>query len=245
NRWGFNDRDPPTAGATSDPIVVMLGDSYVEGLQVPESAVFFRVAENQLRTDGHPVRMVGLGESGSGACAAADRLEKLGGLLQPLRPAIVVYAFVYNDVRNDYAPWTEDGIAIERQIPAFLSRDYATRVPSLDLLRIFLRENARVWIAAHLSRQRINPDALAFADDTVGDVGSAWQATLRCVDRMDRWSRTRGSSFAILELPPGAPRYATAACAQLSSRGNPCDPEGPRRRLEEHARDNHLEFLTP
>jgi lysophospholipase L1-like esterase len=245
NRWGFNDREPPIAGATPDPIVLILGDSYVEGLQVPESAVFFRVAEDQLRADGHPVRMLGLGESGSGACGAADRLEKLGGLLEPLRPALVVYAFVYNDVRNDYAPWTEDGVAIERRIPAILSRNFATRVPSLDLLRFFLRENARAWIAAHRSRQDINPDALAFADDTVGDVGPAWQATLRCVDRMDRWSRARGSSFAILELPPGNSLYARSACAQLSFRGNPCDPERPRQRLAEHARDNHQEFLTP
>lgn len=243
NRWGFNDRDPPTT--PSDPIVLVVGDSYVEGLQVPDSGVFFRVAEERLHAEGRPVRMVGLGESGSGACGAADRLERLGGLLEPLRPGIVVYAFVYNDVRNDYAPWTKDGLDVEAQQPALLSVRFTTFVPSLELLRFHLRRGARAWILAHRSRHRINPDSLVFADDAVDDVGSAWQATLGCVDRMARWSGARGYAFAILELPPGDPLYARSACDQLADRGDACDPERPRRRLEEHARRNHQAFLTP
>jgi hypothetical protein len=249
NSWGFNDREPPSALGTpgrpsesADPIVLMLGDSYVEALQVSEDAAFFRVAEEQLRAAGHAVRMVGLGESGSGACGAADRLETYG---DRLRPAVVVYAFVYNDVRNDYAPWTRDAAEIEAKLPGFLSARFATFVPSLDLLCFHVRQRARAWLATHRSRERANPDALMFADSSVGDVSLAWQATLGCVDRMAGWSRTRGSAFAVLELPPGSPRYTDQVCGDLSARGNACDPELPRRRLVEDAqRDGHA-FLTP
>jgi hypothetical protein len=243
NRWGFNDRDPPTK--SSEPIILIVGDSYVEGLQVPESAVFFRVAEERLWAADRAVRMVGLGESGSGACGAAERLERLGGLLDPLRPAVVVYAFVYNDVRNDYAAWTNDALEIEAQLPGFLSARFITLVPSLDLLRFHVRQRARAWIAAHRSRRRINPDSLMFAGDSVGEVSLAWNATLGCVDRMARWSRARNGAFAILELPPGSPFYATRACEDLAARGSACDPELPRRRLGEHARRNQQAFLTP
>jgi hypothetical protein len=240
NRWGFNDHDPPAE--SPGPVVLVVGDSYVEGLQVPRGAVFFQVAEERLRAAGHAVRVAGLGESGSGACGAAERLEKYGDLL---RPAVVVYAFVYNDVRDDYAPWRKDAAEIEKALPAFLSVRVVTFVPSLDLLRFHGRQRARAWLAAHRSRQQASPDSLMFAESALGDVSLAWAATLGCVDRMARWSRARGGAFAVLELPPGSPLYAKRVCGELQARGRACDPELPRRRLAEDAdRDRHA-FLTP
>lgn len=240
NRWGFNDRDPPDG--TTDAVVVVVGDSYVEGLQVPQSDVLFRVAEARLQHTGNAVRMVGLGESLSGACAAADRLERFGELLQPTG---VVYAFAYNDVRDDYGSWARDAVDIESQLPAVLSMHFVTYVPSVDLLRFYGRTRARAWLAAHRSRQNVNPDSLILSADSVGDVSAAWEATLSCVDRMNEWARTHGSAFATLELPPGTPRYFDDVCRGLRSRGLSCDPEAPRRRLAERARQGGYPFWTP
>jgi lysophospholipase L1-like esterase len=240
NRWGFNDREPPDD--KTDAVVVVVGDSYVEGLQVPQSDVLFRVAEARLQRAGNAVRMVGLGESLSGACAAADRLERFGELLQP---TVVVYAFAYNDVRDDYGPWARDAVDIESQLPAVLSMHFVTHVPSLDLRRFYGRTRARAWLAAHRSRQNVNPDSLILSADGVGDVSAAWETTLSCVDRMDEWARTHGSTLATLELPPGTPLYYYHVCIDLHSRGLSCDPEAPRRRLAERARQRGYPFWTP
>jgi hypothetical protein len=206
NRWGFNDREPPSG--QSPPIILVLGDSYVEGLQVPQTDIFYRVAEARLLAKGRSVRMVGLGESDTGACATMQRLDRYGSELQP---SLVVYAFVYNDVRDDYVPWRNETADIAAHLPPFLSGRIVTFVPALDWLRFYIRQHAVAWLSRHWSRLGMNPDSLMFISDGSAEVAQAWAVTLRCAEEMAAWARQRGSAFAILELPPGSPEYAHPA----------------------------------
>lgn len=103
SRWnslGYNDGDYPFAKPPDCLRILVLGDSYVEAVQVPQDKSFHNLLEGRLnRTAPPPVEVIALGTSGAGARRSLATLRSLGAKYEP---DIVVFEFLaFNDVSDD------------------------------------------------------------------------------------------------------------------------------------------------
>lgn len=236
NSLGFNDREPPDQ-TNRDPVIAVVGDSYVEAVQVPMDQNFYRVAELELQKRGIIVRTVGLGYSGSGAGEAAERLSHYGPLL---KPAVVVYAFCYNDVRDDFPPWNK-ALKKSRRTPGWLK---AKGHPLLLVQN--LRYRARKLADGSFARKTEYPvpsQDLTLAPDEAFDTRKAYATFFTNVKRLHDLSRELDARLVLLELYPSNDGYMEDICKRLTQAGIDCDPEGPAKRISRHAADYDYLFV--
>lgn len=103
NQLGFRDRDHATTKPARTKRIAVLGDSYIEALQVADDAIFSRqleqyFAEHPLASD-EAVEVLSFGISGWGT---AEELLALRHYVWQFDPDVVVLAFLpANDVRNN------------------------------------------------------------------------------------------------------------------------------------------------
>ncbi len=101
NAQGFNDKDYSFHKASNTFRIVVLGDSYVEALQVPMERSFHKVLERSLnqRIKNKNFEVISFGASGNGPRKNLQCLEKLG---MKYGPDLVIMMFLEgNDVRDD------------------------------------------------------------------------------------------------------------------------------------------------
>lgn len=101
NSHGFRDRDRTTQKPAGTYRIVVLGDSYTEGLQVPLEDTFVALLEEKLNASGlgRYFEVLNLGQSGFGT---ADALVRYVGVGREYSPDLVILAFCTgNDVRNN------------------------------------------------------------------------------------------------------------------------------------------------
>lgn len=99
NTWGFLDREPPQ-GRGNDLRVLILGDSFVEGLQVGSEEKVGRVLERMLSDRlRKPVTVMSLAIAGTGQAAQYVWWRHFGS---DFRPHVVVLVIATNDIRDNY-----------------------------------------------------------------------------------------------------------------------------------------------
>lgn len=102
NRFGFRGPEWSLPKPANTIRIAVLGDSYMEALQVAESERFTSVLEEQLNhfaTHDHPIEVLGFGVSGWGT---TNQLQALRHHVWQFEPDIVLLAFLAaNDVRNN------------------------------------------------------------------------------------------------------------------------------------------------
>ncbi len=236
NRWGFNDREPRSA-SPGEMSVLVVGDSYVEALQVAQGQSFWRVAEGELQAQGTPARFVGLGLSGSGANQALVHLERYG---REVGPRVVVYAFYSNDVQDDFKAWREAQAAWVAAPHPWLETGHGHSA-LVELARFAARRALLGWRRPW--PYPVAPDFLAFAPDGVLDVSAAYLNLKAGITKLSLASAALGARFVVLELSHGAADYETHACEALARGGLPCEPGGPGRRLSSWAAEGGYAFV--
>jgi hypothetical protein len=110
NALGFNDRDHPLARPPGGFRVLLLGDSFVEGMQVPPERHLARLLEEQAARDDSALDVVAMASSGWGQAHELATYEVVG---RAFDPDLVVAFFCANDVWNNLVGVEgEDGPAI-------------------------------------------------------------------------------------------------------------------------------------
>jgi hypothetical protein len=97
NSFGLRDSEHPLQKPPGVFRIAILGDSYVEGLQVPLDSVFSKVLERTLRDRGYDCETLNFGVSGYGPDQELVLLKKYA--LQ-FDPDLVILSFSKNDVGN-------------------------------------------------------------------------------------------------------------------------------------------------
>ncbi|MFI5119795.1 MAG: hypothetical protein ACHQM4_05245 [Thermoanaerobaculia bacterium] len=98
NAWGFHDGEHDLPKRPGRPRILVIGDSFVEALQVPLQAGFPRLLAGRLRRRGVPVEIVVVARSGWGPIEYGAAVEEWA---EKLDPDLVVCSFYPgNDVRN-------------------------------------------------------------------------------------------------------------------------------------------------
>lgn len=98
NAEGFRDRDHDLATAASTPRVVLLGDSFVEAIQVPFENSITAVLQRELEHRYGKVETINFGVSGSGTARQYLALREYG---LRYRPDLVLLFFFGNDVSDN------------------------------------------------------------------------------------------------------------------------------------------------
>ncbi|HEX2484197.1 MAG TPA: SGNH/GDSL hydrolase family protein, partial [Myxococcota bacterium] len=193
NWLGYNDVEHEPGPAPDRARVLLLGDSFVEAMQVAPDRQLARVLERLAARDGLRVEVVSMAISGYGQSHELATYEALG---RGFHPDVVVVFFCANDVWNNLVGVEgEDGPAIYALDPrgALVSNlDGAPqRRPTLDEYRKHLREPT--FRGLRLARRLVRA-SLRYAS---GDVRGAARAAA-----LNELPRTNGPR----DSPPRAPR---------------------------------------
>lgn len=117
NSAGWRDVEHPLARAAGVTRILVLGDSYVAGFQVPRDSTFHRRLERLLNAralPGHRFEVVALGQDGCGTAVQYLTWREWG---RAYHPDVVAVVFVQNDPADDWKP-----VALDKQRP-FLAED--------------------------------------------------------------------------------------------------------------------------
>lgn len=98
NSLGFLDREPVVRVAADTRRIVVLGDSFVEAVQVPVAAKFFVQLEHRLRARQTKAAVSAFGMSG---CGTSNELAFYEHFASALEPDLVILLFVFNDFANN------------------------------------------------------------------------------------------------------------------------------------------------
>lgn len=105
SRWnagGYNDGDYPLEKQPGTVRILVLGDLYVEAVQVPQAESFHNRLETSLNAAAPPstrFEVIALGRSGSGPRVSLDTLRKVGLAYQP--DVVLLEFMALNDVSDD------------------------------------------------------------------------------------------------------------------------------------------------
>jgi lysophospholipase L1-like esterase len=183
NSWGLHDREHSFAKPSGSRRVLVVGDSFVEALQVPLEAGLPRLLARRLDTLGVPADVVAIGRSGWGPVEYRAAI----GEWAPKLDADVVVLVLYsgNDVRNA-SPEAER--IFREQIAGPLGQLWS-RPPDRDLPGVFvpgsrlnvllarlaLLRRARARVAEWDSRYKMPVDLYTFVEEEVPFIEDGWR----------------------------------------------------------------------
>lgn len=210
NAYGFHDEAYPVARPAGYRRVLMLGDSYMEALQVPIAQNFAKQLQGCLDARERRVQTINTGRSGRGCLEDWLCLRTLGF---PFQPDLVVLSFVMNDVDDDWA--RRDLIARDdRGRPTAFRAQGITPVPlwlkavihrSWALYRL-LEYGSLFWAQVRKGRAGANAAAAGDAFRILrtrydAETELAWKHTLEVLAGVDAECRERGVRFMIMIVP--------------------------------------------
>lgn len=153
NSLGFHDKEHKWKKKTTAFRIIALGDSYLEGLQVPVASLFSQKLEKRLEdSHGHEmVEVINLGLSGRGPAQHYRILETIGGKLNP--DLVILGVTVSNDFRDSSpifnpAPYKPIYTVNEKNNEITLTR---FQVPSIFSIQSLLQRSALAYAIVHLS----------------------------------------------------------------------------------------------
>lgn len=141
NSLGFRGPDVPFEKPPGEKRIVVLGDSFVAGVGVPDDAVFTARLQQRLQDDGGQTRVVNLGRTGSGTIMESQLYSRFGRRFQP--DVVILVYFLENDLLDTSVERTPE----ERRdwVPPGWIRGLAYRVfPNLYLELAGVRQEARL-----------------------------------------------------------------------------------------------------
>jgi hypothetical protein len=263
NAQGFRDRERRVEKPPGGWRILVLGDSFVEAMQVPLDDAFPAVLEDRLRRrpGGAAIEVPAMGQSGFGTASELMRYLDFGSAYEP--DVVLLAFYAGNDVRDNSR-------LLSRDAPEFyftLGPDGALR---LDRSEIEAREQARAaagfaeWIRersdlAALVAERLyllrssrragrapapastsaapdlHDDFNVYAEDAGAEWREAWVVTAAILDRLAHETEARGSRLAIVSI--GTPEQVEEDLGRPVLAAAPGrDLDRPDRRLEATAR---------
>jgi lysophospholipase L1-like esterase len=181
NELGLRDEAHPYEKAPGVWRILILGDSFVEGMQVQDDEPYPQVLEALLEAQGRPVEVLNAGVSRYGTAHSRIFLEDEG-----LRydPDVVIYAFYINDLEENMASglYRLDEAGGLLYVEPGVSRLYPLQALAYDSLHFY-----RLGLAIYLTeREALNPNLLR---TDWGLVSSLYRQTLLPSDQA-AWALT-------------------------------------------------------
>ncbi|HEV8198710.1 MAG TPA: hypothetical protein VGS03_01670 [Candidatus Polarisedimenticolia bacterium] len=230
NAQGFRDRERSVARPPGGYRILVLGDSFVEGLQVNLDEAFPAVLEDRLRRrpGGNRTEVLAMGQSGFGTASELMRYLDFGAAYDP--DVVLLAFYAGNDVRDN-------SVVLNGDAPEFFFTLAADGTLVLDRSRIEARERARAasgffdrledWsqladlVSDRLTLLRlerraglraaaagastpppaaVQDDANVYAEDAGAPWRDAWSVSEAILGRLADETAARGSRLAVVSI---------------------------------------------
>ena len=197
--------------------IVVIGDSFVESIQVPLTMTFCQILERMLNSSAHAVlgtqfEVIALGNSGAGQLKNRDTLENEA---LAFNPDLVLMTLYINDFCDD-----------DPQLSREMARAAGLPTPSFRELA----SHGYLALAFALRRLEqtqtgLSPELLQWCNTRIPRVETAWQRTLEAVKASRDLCKNRGIQFILLyvgsELEVKHALDSDATRANLAAAVNP------------------------
>ncbi|MEW6351741.1 MAG: hypothetical protein AB1646_22055 [Thermodesulfobacteriota bacterium] len=195
NSLGYFDHDYPLEKPAGVYRIVVIGDSYVESIQVPLHKTFHKLLEaflNDRRSGEGSARheVIALGNSGTGQRENRRVLESTG---VKFSPELVLMTLSTNDFCDDDSHLTEELALVGGQMG--------------PLCRGLVRHGlyALAWAGRRVeeirrNRIQVSPELLQWSADAVPRVEHAWSRTLEKIGESRDFCQASGIGFALIYL---------------------------------------------
>lgn len=254
NNQGFRDINHKVA-KNNQFRIVMLGDSFTEGLQVPQEQVFPKQLEALLLASGKDVEVISLGVSSYGTDQSLLALECYGLLF---KPDLIILSFVDNDVSDNYfetALFNPKFNLIDGELVLDTSyrADIKERLDNknLSISFRFLKFIKDHSFLARLVKNKIQILSVKLRDDDVPydkifnriydeETEKAWLLTQALIVKIANTASTNDAEFLLVEIPTH-PEYGKRD--QSLNTDEIYDFSKPRRILNDFANKNNIQYL--
>jgi len=211
NYLGFHDgeHEPRKPGGTFR--IVVLGDSFVEALQVPLEKAFHKVLEAELNEKlSFPVEVISLGKSGAGTEKSLELLTACGLSFQP---DLVILEFLSNDLIDNTPALRKEEREQEKRRKQFVPelKDIYPRfllIPSSRFNQLLALKLSRVLqgikASANATRDKygfVHLNTLVFAEEYAPLWEKAWRRTERFILRCGEESEAADARFCVIAFP--------------------------------------------
>jgi len=208
NSAGMRDREHSFEKRAGTFRILLLGDSFMEALQVPADSMLATLMERDLtRATGRPVEVINGGVSGWGT---GDELRYLTRYGLAYHPDLVVVAMtLHNDISDNLRrEWytVHDGVLVDRdpqpkswfqfkvlELKAFL----ATRIQLYQLWRRVRHGREMQQVGQALNSHVVE----LFTVPSPPNIAAGWQLTERLLGAIRDSSKAAGSQMAVVLLP--------------------------------------------
>jgi hypothetical protein len=200
NEHGWHDADHATAKPSGTARVLVLGDSFVEGVQVEQDELYHRRLEGALAARGERVEAIALAMSGWGQVQELEVLEREGFSYDP--DLVVVEFLPNNDVRNNDDELEQ--LARNESIDSSFARPVFLRALASGLyFSAFVMDHLDLTIRnARGRRDPIDADVYRAAPLTPPELWArAWHRTEELLASTAALCTARGAGFAVVIFP--------------------------------------------
>jgi hypothetical protein len=198
-RWnsvGYYDHDYVCPRPEGVRRVVVIGDSYVEAIQVPLERTFHKIVERELNSSAAglaalpKMEVIALGNSGTGQ---VDHLRVLKEQAMRYDPDMVVLTLCSNDFCDD-DPVLKQELAlaaggVSPQFRRFVSHGYFALAFAVKRFNDIRRNSIAV-----------SPELLQWSKKDIPRVEAAWNRTLGCIQAARDFCNERGIEFILVYL---------------------------------------------
>lgn len=211
NSLGFHDVEHTLQKPAGTFRVLILGDSFVEAIQVPLEKAFHKIVEKELnRRMDFPVEIISLGRSGAGTQKSYEILLETG---IRFRPDLVLMQFLSNDlIDNSPLLKKEENDQEERRkqyIPQLREAYFRYLwVKSSRFNQLFALKLARLYqgfrVSKYADRDKygfIHLNTLVFCDDYSHLWERAWRRTQRFIRLTQDLSEENDTTFLLVSFP--------------------------------------------
>ncbi len=251
--------------------VLILGDSYMESMQVEQDEMFARLLESELNTrDGNRVEVINTGVSSWGTDNELLFFRSEG---YRYHPDLVLLVFTTaNDIRENYEPYDREQLDANLAKPSFsLNADGTLRItpgpplpPSIPWWRkhfylgqwlyirlggtVLLPTGNKYGIAPPLDPKipYVAPDLFIYAPEYRPEVAEAWQVTKALLVELQREVAKHGAKFGIVvNNGPWAhyrDRWEFMTMRHPIARDT-WDPTKPTRTIDAFLSEQHIPFM--
>lgn len=191
NSWGFHDRERTFEAPGDRPRIVVLGDSYVQALEVPRDSAFPALLEERLTRDLPGLEVIRIARRAIGQAGELELLQEYGARL---RPQLVILTWSTDDLLDNdpelaaLGTWVPDAVLF----PGLL----------LDRLAVkWLRERL-YHVGDQYRLGALRPDHWAYLEPMPPAVTAAFARTETLLDRIVAECETMGSELLIVIRRP-------------------------------------------
>lgn len=195
NSMGYFDRDYPLTKPGETFRIVVIGDSYVESVQVPLNRTFHKILERTLNEPGfrgasESVEVIALGSSGAGQTQNFRTLSEQASLFSP---DIVVMTFCSND-------FCDDDPRLKRELD--LIAGVISPITRNLIAHGYFALAFAVRRIEDINRRRVlvSPELLQWTKNPPSRISHAFQNTLNSIRTSKEYCETRGISFLLVYL---------------------------------------------